>query len=336
MDKFIRRCIFCYRNEDEIGGSNQWSEEHIIPLAFGNRKLTTYDVCNDCNNKLGHSADAYAINSMLTKLIRQIWMIPNRKGKIPNALQEGTDELGRRIRTDLKLNHTVVPTKIITPSGEPVIWVNSEEELRDIAAKEAKRKKVKEVYTESQIQRILDINKNNPVDKVTYVDNFDYECFSLLPLKIAYEFSYSILEKPYLENKRGVEIRKHLYRAICGEFKGNKKISPLLWGVKSLGGVGNLMNFLKGSSIDVFEARPFHLLEMKSKGRDIYVEVRLFMLDVLSFTVLVARDAADEILAKVPFDPIIVSHNTDFNKVADPYSNPFALQLFLHCLPQKH
>ena len=56
MNKKIKtnkcNCIIC-------GQYRECSLEHIIPKALGNETLKTYDVCKDCNSKLGDNVDSY-------------------------------------------------------------------------------------------------------------------------------------------------------------------------------------------------------------------------------------------------------------------------------------
>lgn len=53
----MRKCIFCGQTEAEFINGNIWTEEHIIPEAFGNKTLKIYDICKECNSGLGAYVD---------------------------------------------------------------------------------------------------------------------------------------------------------------------------------------------------------------------------------------------------------------------------------------
>jgi len=45
-----RKCRFCGRDETM---ATFRSDAHIIPAAFGNRSLLSYEECDDCNQQIG-------------------------------------------------------------------------------------------------------------------------------------------------------------------------------------------------------------------------------------------------------------------------------------------
>ena len=67
-------CIICGKPFTEVAPSL----EHIIPEVLGNEKITTYCVCELCNNQLGTRVDAYVTNHILTKFIRQQKLLKDR------------------------------------------------------------------------------------------------------------------------------------------------------------------------------------------------------------------------------------------------------------------
>jgi uncharacterized protein YlaI len=119
------RCIICGKDKEE----KNFSKEHIIPEALGNKDLTTFSVCKDCNSKLGDHVDSYFTNHNLIKIIRQQRKLLEKKNK-PIKLFEGTmtGEDGRQydFRND---GYHIHPTISKTTNGWTVETENPQEGL---------------------------------------------------------------------------------------------------------------------------------------------------------------------------------------------------------------
>jgi hypothetical protein len=111
-------CIFCKEK------GKKGSIEHIIPEALGcpeNLVLKNGEVCEDCNNGLGHLDDAL-INAF--DLIRFQAKVPGKKGKLPTIISRG-NFIAEYVDGEPKIyiNPTNKPVKlkdgrVIGPSGK--------------------------------------------------------------------------------------------------------------------------------------------------------------------------------------------------------------------------
>ena len=220
----MKRCIFCGKSENEFDQKNQWSIEHIIPEALGNRDLKLDCVCKRCNSGLGRHVDNQFVNNGLIKVIRQRLELRSQNGLIPNAFSEGEDQHGNRVRMDLNFKSRVVPRVTTESIGGHTkrmhVVAGSMEEAENCIRKNLARQKLK---PEEQ-EKLLDQARKN-AKEVSYVPQIRYEIeinlnrFFLEVLKIGYEYAVRALGERYLEDETAREIREFLYDAICGKLE---------------------------------------------------------------------------------------------------------------------
>ena len=133
------RCIICGKDKEE----KNFSKEHIIPGALGNKDLTTFSVCKDCNSKLGDHVDSYFTNHNLIKIIRQQRKLLGKKNK-PIKLFEGTmtGEDGRQYDFRNDGYHIIHPTISKTTNGWTVETENPQEGLNLLRKKYSEKEKI--------------------------------------------------------------------------------------------------------------------------------------------------------------------------------------------------
>lgn len=87
-------CIICHRDNQEL------SDEHVIPEAIGGC-YHIYNVCKDCNSRLGDHVDKLLLNHWLIKAARYEKKLKGYKGHIPNPLLgEGNLSTGEKVRME--------------------------------------------------------------------------------------------------------------------------------------------------------------------------------------------------------------------------------------------
>ena len=72
-----RRCAFCGLGSDE---ATFRKDAHVIPAAFGNRDLFSYEECDDCNARAGERFENELVNSLAP--IRALLGPRSRKGHV--------------------------------------------------------------------------------------------------------------------------------------------------------------------------------------------------------------------------------------------------------------
>lgn len=72
-------CIICRKENDNS------SDEHVIPEAI-NGYYHIYDVCKDCNSRLGTDVDSTLLNHSFIEFQRFLLELKGKKGNIPNPL----------------------------------------------------------------------------------------------------------------------------------------------------------------------------------------------------------------------------------------------------------
>ena len=72
-------CIICHQDNQEL------SDEHVIPEAIGGY-YHIYNVCKDCNSKLGDHVDKLLLNHWFIKAARDEKGFKGYKGYIPILL----------------------------------------------------------------------------------------------------------------------------------------------------------------------------------------------------------------------------------------------------------
>lgn len=105
-------CIICREYGKDL------TDEHVIPDAIGG-VYHIYNVCKDCNSKLGDTIDNNLINHWLTQGFRHIYKIGGKRKMIPNPLiGQGELDSGQHVRTVEDATGKIKP--ILIPSSPEV------------------------------------------------------------------------------------------------------------------------------------------------------------------------------------------------------------------------
>ena len=265
------KCIIC-------GLYKERSLEHIIPKALGNESLKTYDVCKDCNSKLGDNVDSYLNNNFFIQIIRQALGIVGQSGKIPNPFKDGVDESGQRMRVDQDHKPHVVPHSK-TEDNKLHIVAETKKEVVEMGLKTLKRMNADDAL----IQRFLKEVEKTPVYETSptlkYDIEVDFKRLYLAALKMAYEYACLKLGEDYCTDPTAKEIRSILYDATKGIY--DKQYQKVCLAPQVLTDLLQSATHLN-----------CHMIMMAPDlGNQLVVNVILFMSAAFSFSICVSNDA---------------------------------------------
>lgn len=181
-------CIICHRDNQEL------SDEHVIPEAIGGY-YHIYNVCKNCNSKLGDHVDKLLLNHWLIKAARHEKSLKGYKGHIPNPLiGEGSLSTGEKVRVeqddDGKISVRFIPTSPeVSDDGKSFkIQVDAKDEktIPKIRNKILKRHNI----DETKVQIVSDcqvVKIDRPEVRMQFA--IDIKSYKIGLLKIAYEFA---------------------------------------------------------------------------------------------------------------------------------------------------
>lgn len=194
----VGHCIICHQDDVEL------SDEHVIPDAIGGY-YHIYNVCKECNSKLGESVDIHLLKHWLTNAARYAKGLAGKTGKIPNPLTgEGIMEDGCKVRVEESRDGKIVPH--ILPNA-PVVSEDAksfsfcvDEKDRNLIPKIAQKMKKKmgcddSLLTSSEVVHQID----NPCIRMQA--NIDLKNYKIGLLKIAYEFAVDKIPEYYNDSK---------------------------------------------------------------------------------------------------------------------------------------
>lgn len=202
----MTKCIICFKEKI--------TEDHIIPLAFGNKKYTLSCVCKKCNSLLGDNIDAANTNNILGKLVRKQNNIKGRAKETPNPFSEGIAEYGKRIR----LTQDYIPTVVDSCNYDEQtktyqISSSSPEKAIEIIDKELSRMNLPPL-TEKQKDSIKSIKSKIYHPTIEYHFEFDILKYNLELIKIAYETLYYLYGDAIFSNIEVLKLREIIYNYI--------------------------------------------------------------------------------------------------------------------------
>ncbi|KAB6603670.1 HNH endonuclease [Phocaeicola vulgatus] len=186
-------CIICHQDNQEL------SDEHVIPEAIGGY-YHIYNVCKDCNSKLGDHVDNLLLNHWFIKAARHEKGLKGYKGYIPNPLVgEGSLPTGEKVRVeqdnDGKMSIRFIPTSPeVSDDGKFFkIQVDAKDEktIPNIKTKILKRHNI----DETKVQIVSDcqlVKIEHPEVRMQFT--IDIKNYKIGLLKIAYEFAADRIE----------------------------------------------------------------------------------------------------------------------------------------------
>lgn len=112
--KTVGHCIICHQDNVTL------SDEHIIPDSMGGY-IHCYNVCKDCNSKLGEQVDKHLMNHFFIQGARHNHQLKGKKDAIPNPLLgDAVLKTGEKVRVEEE-------NGVITPHLLPTAPVISED-----------------------------------------------------------------------------------------------------------------------------------------------------------------------------------------------------------------
>ena len=181
-------CIICHKDNVVL------SDEHVIPEAIGGY-YHIYNVCKDCNSKLGDHVDKHLLNHWLIKASRHEHKLKGYSNTIPNPLiGDGELPTGEKVRVeedkDGKLYIHLLPTSpVVSSDGHQFsIAVDAKDEklIPKMQEKVYKKNNIDpskcQIVTKKEIHQI-----ERPMVHMQFAMDLNSYKFGLL--KIAYEFA---------------------------------------------------------------------------------------------------------------------------------------------------
>lgn len=194
------KCIICREEKQEM------SDEHVIPDSLSGF-YHIYNVCKDCNSKMGSKVDSPLINHKLTELYRFCQDIEGKSGKVPNPFSgvffdEENPEAKARVdvTSDGKLDVVYYPViRVHEHNGtiqsiEIEVDTKNEGRIDDILSKILKRKGLPDsAVVKSERRREL---RTGGMGGKWEIDILE---FKIGLLKIAYEFAVDSIDDYFLD-----------------------------------------------------------------------------------------------------------------------------------------
>lgn len=271
-------CIICKEPKDNM------TEEHIIPDSIGGI-LKTYNVCKDCNGKLGEKVDSRFLNNSFIILLRHIFGIKNKNNQKVDILKQlpiydENDEKvilkkGDNINTPSLYTGRTIPEISATPMKDGKTHFEfSGSDIESITTKICRILKDQgKNISKSEIKNLIQTSGKwtRGKEKVSMPICVDAEAYAPCVVKIAYEYAICTLGEEYFEDECGENLRKFLYNSSHGIEEDSKTISV-------------------SSSIVIDEISNFHYIRLEKTGaRRLLVSMILF--GGMKFVVLVSNDA---------------------------------------------
>ncbi|WP_214721705.1 HNH endonuclease [Exiguobacterium sp. s192] len=202
------QCIFCL--EEKVS-----SKEHVFPDSLGGL-LIIYDVCKDCNDKLGEKVDYHLVDHGLMQLARFTKGLKGKKGTIPNPLSVGksTDDPDMTLRYKHTSDGTpgalyVIPN-VIFDDGKYRVMVDASEpdRLVETVNKILIRNGLESMTKEEIFSKAHYEKTENPRMDIEMV--IDMHSYRKAIIKIIYEMTYYWLGKDYLNDEMAIKIREYI------------------------------------------------------------------------------------------------------------------------------
>ena len=189
-------CIICHKDDVEL------NDEHVIPEAIGGY-THIYNVCTECNSKLGENVDSKLLNHWFIVASRHEKKLKGYSGAIPNPLLgDGILSTGEKVRMEVDSSGVIFPR--LLPSSPEVapdkmsfkIKVDAKDEklIPQMQSKVLKKNKFDSSKFHLQSTRTVEKIEHPEVKMQFKIDMRSYR-FGLL--KIAYEIAVDQLEGYY-------------------------------------------------------------------------------------------------------------------------------------------
>jgi len=303
-------CIICGK---KFTDGIKRSKEHIIPHALGNDRLITFNVCETCNNKIGTNIDAYLTDYIIVKMIRKVSLEKDKDLQILNSYL--TDDKGNKFRIR-DSGPEVIPSVINMDkeNGWFRIGAATNEDGKVFAKKILKR----EAGLDNEaIDKIL-----NDSEKFRWVETqsietgsfqqdatLDFSRFKLAAIKIAYEYAVEKLEG-YENDPDAAILRAYLLSGRYGKKRFvNEECNDINCRCRCID--EKIRQAISERFSEVSEQyKVRHLVGLvKDLDNQLLCEIRMFDSDVLTFAVLLSKDAHGYLNETDAIETIITEDN---------------------------
>jgi len=267
-------CIFCGGN----GETSKYADEHVFPDAIGGLLVLKEKVCKPCNDRLGYGVDAHLVNHGLVSMMRLVYGLKGKSGKVPNPLEKGklandpTQQVRYEFTDEGKPKRTYLVPKVNCTKQENSVSVSFSIDESDrinipsILKKLAKRNKFH--ISEEQIQEVLRIPSAEFKPTIINSMSLDFEKYRKAILKIAYELGCYWLGDAYYKDPVAACLREAIFSD-----------SPLYQDAQRLG-LSGMINFIEGEPQFEFlsDSKACHIAFSMSQPDLITCYVRVFKL----------------------------------------------------------
>lgn len=217
------KCIICNNSNAEF------TLEHIIPFALGNKTFSLNNVCKKCNSLIGEKIDVHSTNNILAELMRMDKKIPGHSGKVPFPFAKGQTDDGFNVKLSVDMKPTIEP-KVSKDGNEYRIVASSHDEAITIAEKIFKRK-CKTPLSKSDIDNILSktAKKEHPIINYNFEVNFNMlklEVIKIVFETIVYKLGTPCLQDPVVKKLQDI-IYKYIYEDVLDTRFLDKNVSPI-------------------------------------------------------------------------------------------------------------
>ena len=137
--KAVGHCIICHQDNVTL------SDEHIIPDSMGGY-IHCYNVCKDCNSKLGEQVDKHLMNHFFIQGARHNHQLKGKKDAIPNPLLgDAVLKTGEKVRVEEE-------NGVITPHLLPTAPVISDDNRSFHVVLDKRDEKLDSFYCPEDVQ----------------------------------------------------------------------------------------------------------------------------------------------------------------------------------------
>lgn len=205
----MKKCIICFEEKND----DEFSEEHIIPKAFGNKKLKIFCVCKNCNNQMGSEIDGKYAKNPGIKLFKQQIALDESDEKTDYHFN-GTDDEGNNYIVNKDFSKIKIQARVVDTKNGFLIHASNKEEAIEIVEKKYNRKEISEEIYHKALQEIekTEIKKVYPVINIDC--SLDLRTIKIEVLKISYEFMYYKFGEEIFQLDDISNIRKILLKII--------------------------------------------------------------------------------------------------------------------------
>lgn len=206
--KTVGHCIICHQDNVTL------SDEHIIPDSMGGY-IHCYNVCKDCNSKLGEQVDKHLMNHFFIQGARHNHHLKGKKDAIPNPLLgDAVLKTGEKVRVE-EVNGVITPHLLPTApvisddnrSFHVVLDKRDEKLIPSIAQKMYKKMGIKPGEFKIVSQREEHQLIQPVIEKQSIID---LKKFKIGILKIAYESCVQLF--PEYENDPNGQLYAEILR----------------------------------------------------------------------------------------------------------------------------